>query len=164
MHAYLGLGSNRGDRVAWLRAGVAALRGQGVRVEATSGLWLSEPVGDTTLPWFVNCVARVADPPPPLELLQAVLAAETDCGRVRQPGVLLARTFDADILLYDSRVMDVAELEVPHPRMCDRRFVLNPLAELAPDLVHPVRDKTISTLRDELISSERAWLLAPVLS
>jgi 2-amino-4-hydroxy-6-hydroxymethyldihydropteridine diphosphokinase len=161
MNAYLGLGSNRGDRVGWLRAGVTALRARGLEIDACSRLWLSEPVGDASLPWFVNCVVQVASPPPPHALLKALLAAEEGCGRVRRPGVLLSRTFDADILLYDSRVMDEAELEVPHPRMCERRFVLNPLAELAPDLIHPANQRSIVSLRDELVSAERAWLLAP---
>jgi len=80
---------------------------------------------------------------------------------VRQPGVVAARTFDADVLLYDGRVMDDPELQVPHPRMCERRFVLNPLAEIAPEIIHPVAGKSIATLRDELRSPERAWLLAP---
>jgi len=161
MPAYLGLGSNRGDRVAWLLAGIAALRGHGLRIDACSALWLSEPVGDDTLPWFVNCVVRVATPPSPQKLLGAALAAEQQCGRVRQPGVVASRTFDADVLLYDGRVMDDLDLQVPHPRMCERRFVLSPLAELAPDLVHPHAGKSIATLRDELHSPERAWLLAP---
>ncbi len=161
MHAYLGLGSNRGDRVAWLRTGIAALRSQGIRIDCCSSLWLSEPVGDDTLPWFVNCTVRVAQPPPPETLLRAALAAEQECGRVRQPGVVSSRTFDADVLLYDGRVMDDLELQVPHPRMCERRFVLNPLAEIAADLIHPTAGKSIATLRDELLSAERAWLLAP---
>ena len=163
MHAYLGLGSNRGDRVAWLRSGIAALRSRGIRIEACSSLWLSEPVDDVTLPWFVNCAVRVAEPPAPAVLLGAALAAEKDCGRVRRPGVVSSRTFDADVLLYDGRVMDDLELKVPHPRMCERRFVLNPLAELAAELVHPTVGKSIATLRDELVSPERAWILAPAL-
>jgi len=164
MHAYLGLGSNRGNRVAWLRAGIAALRSLGLDIDACSSLWLSEPVGDDTLGWFVNCAVRVAQPPAPKALLGAALAAEQDCGRVRQPGVVTARTFDADVLLYDGRVMDDIDLQVPHPRMCERRFVLNPLAELAAELVHPVAGKSIAALRDELVSPERAWLLAPASS
>ncbi len=149
--------------MAWLRAGIAALRDQGLDINACSSLWLSEPVGDEALGWFVNCAVRVAQPPSPERLLQAALAAEQHCGRVRQPGVVTSRTFDADVLLYDGRVMDDLELQVPHPRMCERRFVLNPLAELAADLVHPVAGESIATLRDELVSPERAWLLAPAL-
>ncbi len=161
MHAYLGLGSNRGDRGAWLRAGIAALQNEGLHIDASSSLWLSEPVGDDTLPWFVNCVVRIARPPSPEALLRAALAAEQRCGRTRQPGVLSARTFDADVLLYDGRVMDDPELQVPHPRMCERRFVLNPLAEIAMNLVHPTAGRSIAALRDELHSPERVWLLAP---
>ena len=161
MHAYLGLGSNRGDRAAWLRAGIEALRAQGLDIDACSSLWLSEPVGDEALPWFVNCAVRVTRPPSPADLLGAALAAEEACGRVRQPGLMTARTFDADVLLYDGRVMDDLGLQVPHPRMCERRFVLDPLAEIAAQLVHPVAAKSIAALRDELVSPERAWLLAP---
>jgi len=164
MEAYLGLGSNRGNRVAWLRAGIAALRDHGLEIDACSSLWLSEPVGDETLPWFVNCVVRVARSPAPTALLAAALAAEQTCGRVRQEGVLTARTFDADVLLYDARVMDESNLQIPHPRMCSRRFVLNPLAELAPEVVHPGTGRTCRELRDALDSPERAWLLAPGLT
>jgi len=161
MTAYLGLGSNRGDRVSWIEAGLRALRERRVRVNRCSSLWLSEPVGDVSMPWFINCVIEVTTPPDPERLLEAALGAEQACGRRRQPGVLSARTFDADVLLYDSRVMDMADLQIPHPRMHERRFVLNPLAELAPDLVHPTAGATIATLRDGLRCRERAWLLAP---
>ena len=161
MPAYLGLGSNRGNRVTWLRRGIGDLRAQGLNVAAGSSLWLTEPVGDTALNWFVNCVVRVDEPPAPEALLRAALEAERRCGRTRQPGLLTSRTFDADVLLYDSRVMDVLDLQIPHPRMCDRRFVLEPLAELAPELVHPVRRATIARILSELQAAERSWLLAP---
>ena len=161
MPAYLGLGSNRGNRVTWLRRGIEELRGQGLDVAAGSSLWITEPVGDAKLNWFVNCVVRVDEPPAPEALLQAALEAERRCGRTRQPGLVTSRTFDADVLLYDSRVMDVRELQIPHPRMCERRFVLEPLAELAPDLLHPVRNATIAEILTEVKSAERSWLLAP---
>jgi 2-amino-4-hydroxy-6-hydroxymethyldihydropteridine diphosphokinase len=160
MHAYLGLGSNRGDRVAWLRTGIAALRGAGLRLDACSSLWLSEPVGVDDLPWFVNCVVRIAAPPPPIELLALALAAEQACGRVRTAGVVTARTFDADVLLYDGRVMDEPDLQIPHPRMGERRFVLSPLAELDGEGIHPISGRTFAQLRDTLDSPERAWILA----
>ena len=159
--AWLGMGSDRGDRAGWLRRGLRELNAEGLRVEAVSSLYLTEPVGDASLPWFLNCVARIAGPPAPAELLRACLAVEQRCGRERRAGELTSRTLDLDVLLYDSRVVEQPDLRIPHPRLHERRFVLQPLAEIDPGLVHPAIGRSMADLLGDLPQDERVWLLAP---
>lgn len=163
--AWIGMGSDRGDRAAWLRRGLQLLAEAGMRVEAVSSLYLTEPVGDASLPWFLNCVARVGDAPAPDRLLAACLEIERRCGRERDaslaPGELEARSLDLDVLLYDHGVIEQPGLRVPHPRLHERRFVLQPLAEIDPEAVHPEVGLTASELLGRLPAGERVWLLAP---
>ncbi len=161
MRAFLGLGSNVGNRAAWLRRGIDGLRHTGLRIDRVSSFYLTEPVGDRELPWFVNCAAEVQQPPEPGDLLDAALQVEQACGRQRSESVVEARTLDVDVLLYDLRVVDDPGLQIPHPRMHARRFVLRPLAELAPDLVDPASGLPISDLLSRLDATERVWLLSP---
>ncbi len=159
--AFLGLGSNLGNRAAWLRRGIAGLRRGGLAVGDVSSFYLTEPVGDRTLPWFLNCVVEICEPPEPRALLAAASEVEQACGRCRTGCVIEARTLDVDVLLYDLRVVDEPGLQIPHPSMHMRQFVLCPLAELAPDLVHPASGVSIGDLLARLDTSEGVWLLSP---
>jgi 2-amino-4-hydroxy-6-hydroxymethyldihydropteridine diphosphokinase len=133
---YLSLGSNVGDREANLCAGIAALAGAGVRVTRVSGFYETEPVDYLEQAWFVNCVVEGMTEVAPMELMRELREIETRLGskKVVAKG---PRLLDMDILLYGAEVIDTAELQVPHPRMHVRRFVLVPLAEIAADVVHP---------------------------
>ncbi len=142
---YLSLGSNLGDRAALIARAVAALGPVGVRVARQSSLYATEPVDVPTQSWFLNCVLEADTDLLPRQLLHVLQGIERSLGRkkVVRRG---PRAVDIDILLYGSSVVRTAELEVPHPRIAERRFVLVPLAELAPALRHPTLRRTIAEL------------------
>jgi len=134
--AYVGLGANLGDRERTLREAVDALGAEeGIEVAAVSTLRETDPVGVGEQPRFLNGVAALETSLGARELLDRLLAIEQRFGRVRVPGEHGPRTLDLDLLLYGDETIDEPGLAVPHPRMHERRFVLEPLAELAPGLV-----------------------------
>ncbi len=139
MFAYLGLGSNLGDRQAEIRRAVDALAEHG-RVEAVSGLYETLPEGGAVQPKYLNAAVRIRTSLTARELLLACLAIERAQGRMRpQSGAKAPRTVDIDLLLCDSQIIDEPGLHVPHPRLLARPFVRIPLAEVAlPGLRHPV--------------------------
>ena len=160
---YIGLGSNQGRRVAWLRRGVRGLLEAGHRITAASSLYLTEPVGNPYLPWFVNCVVAL-DPAlswDPSVLLRTCMRIESSCGRRRSTAALQPRTLDLDLLLHGDLVTEGPNLTLPHPRMHLRQFVLTPLVELAPTARHPIQQTTVSELLEKLEAPERVHLLAP---
>jgi 2-amino-4-hydroxy-6-hydroxymethyldihydropteridine diphosphokinase len=143
--AYLSAGSNLGDRKAHLRKAVHALPAAGVEVLRVSSVYHTEPVGTAAQPWFLNVAVCIRTGLAPVELLTRLLEIESTLGRVRSvPGA--PRTVDLDILLYDDLILDEPVLRIPHPRMARRRFVLEPLAEIAPQAVHPRLNATIRSL------------------
>ena len=142
---YLSLGSNIGDREAMLRSAVDALPEAGVAVVRTSSLYETAPQDLLDQPWFLNMVAECQTDLFPLQLLGRVKKIEQRLGRKRSVPKG-PRTIDIDIILYGSAIVRLPVLEIPHPRFRERRFVLAPLKELAPDLRDPVTRRTIGDL------------------
>jgi 2-amino-4-hydroxy-6-hydroxymethyldihydropteridine diphosphokinase len=148
--AYVGLGANLGDREATLRRAVELLRAaRGVEVVAVSSLRETEPVGVVDQPRFLNGAVALETELSPRELLETLLAVERDLGRVRGGERWGPRTVDLDLLVYGDLVVDEHGLHVPHPRLHERAFALEPLAELDPTLEIPGRGK-VSALLAEL--------------
>jgi 2-amino-4-hydroxy-6-hydroxymethyldihydropteridine diphosphokinase len=142
---YFSLGSNIGDRALNIARAVEALPAHGVRVVRQSSLYETEPVELRVQDWFLNCVVEVDTQLTPQELMHELLEIERSMGRVR-----LApkgpRIIDMDILLFGTAMVREPRLEIPHPRMAERRFVLVPFAEIAPGAIHPLLKKTITEL------------------
>jgi 2-amino-4-hydroxy-6-hydroxymethyldihydropteridine diphosphokinase len=137
--AYVGLGSNLGDREATIRRAVELLDSEpGVRVVSVASLRETDPVGHVDQPRFLNGACAVETKLPPRTLLERLLAIEAELGRERSLAERWGpRMIDLDLLLYGDEVVDEPGLTVPHPRLAERRFVLEPLAELSPSLVLP---------------------------
>jgi 2-amino-4-hydroxy-6-hydroxymethyldihydropteridine diphosphokinase len=155
---YLSLGSNLGDRSANLESAIEALAEIGVRVSRRSSIYETEPVDFVAQPWFLNCVVEAETSLGPRQLLEGLQAIERKLGSKklvpRGP-----RIIDLDIIFYGAAVIHEAGIEIPHPRLTERRFVLVPLVELAPEFPHPVLRKTAAELlaATEDRSAVRIW-------
>ncbi len=145
---YLSLGSNLGDRAANLQTAIKQLASLGEVVEVSS-FYETEPVELTNQPWFLNCAVKLDTEKMPRQLIRWILALEKGMGRQRtqKNG---PRTIDIDILLFGGSIVKLPSLTVPHPKMHERRFALEPLAEIAAEVRHPVFKRTVRELRDAL--------------
>lgn len=146
---YLSLGSNLGDRQKNLRTAIAALADAKVRVTRVSSFYETEPVDFREQPWFLNCVVQTQTEERPLDLLRALRKIESRMGskKLVPKG---PRLIDLDILLYGDETIDTPELQIPHPRMLSRKFVLVPLAEIAPQLTHPAWTKSVAEIATDV--------------
>lgn len=142
---YLSLGSNLGDREGYLREAIALVGAEAIRVLRVSSLYETEPMEVRDQPWFLNLVVEAETDLFPKQLLARIRKIELGLGRKRgRPKG--PRTIDIDILLYGESVIETTELTVPHPRLAERSFVLEPLVELVPELRHPVNRRTMREL------------------
>jgi 2-amino-4-hydroxy-6-hydroxymethyldihydropteridine diphosphokinase len=145
--AFVSLGSNLGDREAHLRRGLDALRAtRGIGRLAVSRIYETDPIGPPPQGPYLNAVAEIETELPPRVLLERLFEIETGEGRIRGAVRDQARTLDLDLLLFGDRCIEEEGLIVPHPRMHERGFVLEPLCELAPQWVHPRSGRTIAEL------------------
>jgi len=146
---YIGLGSNLGGRRSMLRQALHQMERHGISIEGHSSLWESEPVDAPGTPWFLNMAVGAFCAMEPTALLETLLSIEAAMGRVRSEANA-PRTLDLDLLLYGDRLLDEPRLRVPHPRMWERRFVLAPLAEIAPSVSDPRGGATVRERLEQL--------------
>lgn len=161
MTIYLGLGSNLGDRQRQLREAIRALAQSNITVTRSASIYATAPKdAPPGAPWFLNTVVEAQTTQPPRQLIETCLAIERSAGRIRsEPNA--PRSLDIDVLLIDNMTLDIPGLIVPHPRYAERRFVLVPLAEIAPNLLDPVRRCTIRELLDSCQDPEEVRWFAP---
>jgi 2-amino-4-hydroxy-6-hydroxymethyldihydropteridine diphosphokinase len=156
---YLSLGSNIGDREAHLREAIRRLESTG-KLRSLSSIYETEPVEFTDQPQFLNCAVALETSSTPEQLMLQLLTIEKAMGRqrIQKKG---PRTIDLDILFFGDEVVDTPGLTIPHPAMQHRRFVLEPLAEIAPDAMHPGLRKTVRELLEELPSGQSVRRMEP---
>lgn len=148
--AYIGIGSNVGDKLFNCRYSVGRInRLRGCHVTACSTIFKTEPEGVSGQDWYANCVAQVTITQRASQLLKGLMGIESDMGRIRKKR-WETRIIDLDILLFGQEIIESDDLTIPHPLLHKRRFVLEPLFQLAPELMHPVLKLTISQLLNKL--------------
>lgn len=156
---FLSLGANLGDREQTIESAIEALQNSEVKLLARSSLYETEPQDVKDQPWFLNLVVKCETRLFPLQLLALALRVERDLGRVRGTVRRGPRKIDIDILLFGKSVIETPQLTVPHPRMLERRFVLEPLVEMAPNLRHPVTKepfkKYLADVKDQQLRIKR---------
>ncbi len=149
--AYISTGSNMGEKLENCQKALAALnKTDSVHIESISRFYLTEPMEYSDQPWFVNAAAKIRTSLAPDDLLALLKAFEVEYGRVDSGVRFGPRPLDFDIIFYNDMIIESLQLIVPHPRMHNREFVLRPVSDLAPELIHPVFNKSIIRLLDEL--------------
>jgi 2-amino-4-hydroxy-6-hydroxymethyldihydropteridine diphosphokinase len=158
--AYISTGSNMGEKQDNCRNALFALnQTDTVTVESISRFYLTEPMEYLDQPWFVNAAAKIRTSLAPVDLLAMLKTFEIKFGREDSGIRFGSRPLDFDIIFFNDRIIDTEQLIVPHPRMHNREFVLRPINDLAPDLIHPVFNKSIRHLLDELSTQNQQCLL-----
>ena len=153
--AFISVGSNLGDKLDNCQRGVASLTPNGCRLVAQSDIYRTEPVDYLDQDWFVNYVVQIETQLEPLELLRVIHTIQKEAGRVRDKIRFGPRILDLDIILYDALTIDTSDLVIPHPRMHKRRFVLQPLCDIDPTLIHPVLNVGMLSLLQALDDDEQ---------
>jgi len=149
--AYIGLGSNIGDRLENCKQALRLMNTARTQVLQVSSFYQTSPAGYTDQPDFINAAAKIQTQLDPVELLDFLQQIELSLGKnitVRWG----PRSIDLDIVLYDNLIINQGRLQIPHPRMLERAFVLTPLAEIAPEMIHPVMGKTIAELAKNVVT------------
>jgi 2-amino-4-hydroxy-6-hydroxymethyldihydropteridine diphosphokinase len=153
---YISVGSNMGDRLQNCRQGITALSRSGeFRIIAQSRIYMTEPVDYEYQEWFFNMVVKLETTNDPFELLEKIKSVQRAAGRKRDVIRFGPRVLDLDIIFFDDLVLDSDRLVVPHPRMHQRRFVLKPICDIDPTIVHPVLKKDMQSLLDGLVKDEQ---------
>lgn len=157
---YLGLGSNKGDRVGYVQQATGLLSGvEGIKIIRTSSLYETQPWLEKETTWYVNAIIEIKTALDPFELLTVCQRIEKQLGRNREvEGPYGDRTMDIDILFYDKEILNEKNLQIPHKHFHQRAFTLVPMLELNPDFIHPELGKSIAELHDELENPEMVYL------
>lgn len=159
---FLALGSNIGDRETNFRSALDALAARGVSVTRSASVYSTEPKEMLEQPWFLNTVIEVETALAPADLMRVCLEIEAECGRQRkEPNG--PRTLDIDIILSEDHVVGLESVAIPHPRYAERRFVVEPLAELAPDVIDPVRRQSVREILNGLVDESEVRRVGPPL-
>ena len=154
--AYLSVGSNLGDKLENCRSGIATLtRSPGIRLVAQSRIYRTEPVDYLDQDWFINYAVKIETDLTPGELLKHIKSVEQTAGRKQNAIRFGPRILDLDILLYDDVVREEPGLTIPHPRMHKRRFVLRPICDIDPEIIHPVFHRSMQVLLNSLDDREQ---------
>jgi 2-amino-4-hydroxy-6-hydroxymethyldihydropteridine diphosphokinase len=157
MWAFISIGSNMGDRLRNCCEGLKALCADGaVQLAACSPFYETAPVDYLDQDWFLNAAAKIHTPLAPLDLLAKMQSVQATAGRKRGGIRFGPRLLDLDLILYESQVMRTPELTIPHERMHKRRFVLQPICDIDPMVLHPVLGQTVRTLLNQLPENEQA--------
>lgn len=161
--AYLGLGSNLGDRIGYVQQAVQFLKdADHITVKETSSFYETEPVGLVSEKWFVNAVVCIETSLEPEELLIICMDIERKLGRVRDPDLgnpaYQSRTLDVDVLFYDDMILAADMIIVPHPKVHERAYALVPMLEINPEYIHPILGQSVSDIHRSLVDPEEVFL------
>jgi len=163
MLGYIAAGSNVGDRRRHLEAALSGLAGNDLAPIVVSSVWETEPVDSSATRWFWNMTVKIRTQRDPLDVLDRLLAIEAEAGRVRRERNG-PRTLDLDLLMLGDLIVSEERLRLPHPRMWERRFVLEPLAEIEPGLLNPRTGRSVAEERDLLRDRASVRRLGPLAS